>query len=90
MMTREERIASCTVDAVEVWGGEHPGIRLHWSGAPGFGTYTLLFAMDYDYDKDDVYELKVTGESECMDDNEDKGYLKHLLLSLADKVEIVE
>jgi hypothetical protein len=101
-MTKEEKIASCTVDAVGIWDGDKPGLRLYWSGALGFGTYDLVFEKNYeeiDYEKDDVeqqkqtqkeYSLKANGWSECMDNNEDKKFLKQLLLNLADQIEIVE
>jgi hypothetical protein len=58
---------------------KYTGIRIEWSGTIGWGQYDLIF------DKDSV-----EGYSECMDSNEDKGFLKALFEDFITKVNIKE
>ena len=55
------------------------GIDIEWSGREGFGHYTLYHEKDSD---------KWHGDSECMDDNEDKTFLVSLLTQFIKEIEI--
>lgn len=77
---------------------EYAGIKLIWDGNIGFGEYTI-----YSEDKDKqglwvdmpeecqeyVYS-KWNGKSEYMDSNDDKWFIKKLLESLVEQMEIEE
>ena len=68
------------VDDVEVFSNdEYQGIRISWSGSPGFGEYTIYRAKNSD---------KWYGDSECMDDNEDKSFLKKLFENFIEQMVI--
>lgn len=56
-------------------------IILHWSGADGYGQYALIANNEGNI---------IEGYSEYMDNNNDKSFIKELLLSLVDKIKIVE
>ncbi len=74
------------VDKIEVAKNERcpqGSIRLHWHGDIGWGQYDLVI-------KSDDYNLKVIGYSECLDGGGNKDFLKKLLMSLAEQVEVVE
>lgn len=64
------------IDHIGVYDG---WIRIFWSGNIGFGQYDISF------DKDG----NIRAESEYMDDNEDKWFLKMLLDKIVEKVEVV-
>jgi len=63
-------------------------IRLFWSGDNGWGQYDLTVESNNDGLNPD-YKLKISGESEHMDTNTDKKFIKELLMSLVDSIEIV-
>lgn len=75
---------------VEAWDSDkHPNgvIRLYWEGKEGFGQYDLVIESN---PTDEGGELKIVGDSECMDSNEDRKFLASLLDSLLEKVTIEE
>ena len=53
-------------------------IRILWSGNIGWGEYELNFING-----------KIIADSECMDGNDDKWFLKKLLEKIVEKVEVV-
>lgn len=63
-------------------------IRLFWEGSSGFGQYDLVIETGSD-NPDESYKLGIEGDSECMDCNGDKSFIKELLLSLVDSIDIV-
>ena len=52
------------------------GVFIHWSSDKGYGNYYLVKAKDGSF----------VGDSEYMDTNEDKSFLKRLLALWADKI----
>lgn len=79
---------------VEVYKNEvcpNGAIRLFWQGDIGFGQYDLIIKTNDDNDdieNDEDYQLKIFGDSEYVDDNK-KEFLKKLLISLLDSVEVI-
>ena len=66
------------------------GIRIYWDGDKGFGQYDLIVRSYYDEESPpDNYKLKITGDSEYMDTNEDKSFLKSLVESLVNHIEVI-
>lgn len=61
---------------------EYQGFSIIWSGNIGFGEYTIYQNVD------DPNKWKA--ESECMDSQEDKWFLKKLLENFIDQLEITE
>ena len=59
---------------------EYQGIKLLWQGNIGFGEYTIYQSTD------DPNKWKA--DSECMDYQNNKWFLKKILESLIDNVEI--
>jgi hypothetical protein len=59
---------------------EGDGIVLKWGGNIGWGEYTLYYNPNTD---------KWMGDSEYMDKNDDKKFLRKLLDSFIDQVEII-
>lgn len=92
----KENLESCKVTGIHLYpGNEEKGIKpfisLMWSGDIGWGEYGLVLNENYDEDKDNTgYELKILGDSECMDKGDRKDFLKQLLMSLVDKVEVID
>ena len=64
-------------------------IRIFWEGDKGFGQYDLLIETQADEEEDDNYELKIIGDSECMDYADNKEFLKSLFMAMLDKIEVV-
>lgn len=62
------------VDVTEIETGKDY-IIISWSGNIGFGEYTLYKVKD-----------KWFGDSECMDQGEDKDFLRYLLSKVADQI----
>ena len=56
------------------------GFIIQWEGSNCFGNYTVYQNKGGDW----------IGESECMDNNEDKDFLKHLLAELVANITIIE
>ncbi len=54
-------------------------IRIEWNSNQGFGQY------DITYNK---LTSELTGDSECMDNNEDKEFLKKLFSLIIEKIQI--
>lgn len=95
----EEKLKSHIVYNMSIFKHEycpHGGIRLYWEGDCGFGTYDLILDDEPERDEfgcpicNDDYKLDIKGYSECMDSNDDKKFLKQLLMSLADSIDIKE
>lgn len=88
-MTKEE-LESCRIDSLEISTDsrrETVTIDIEWSGDIGFGEYELVI---HGQDKDNPQMPIIDGYSECMDSNENKSFIKQLLLSLVDQMEIKE
>lgn len=77
---------------------KYAGIKLIWSGTIGFGEYEIysrnedkegLWNNMPEEDQEYIY-TKWNGESEYMDSNDDKWFIKLLMNSLIDKMEIRE
>lgn len=64
-----------TVEGLESIEG---GVRLLWSATIGFGTYDIF-----------LQDGKIVADSETMDSNDDKEFLKQLFSSLLDEVTIL-
>ena len=60
---------------------KYVGFVIKWYSDVGFGEYTIYKAVD-----SDVWH----GDSEHMDNNEDKAFLKELLKLFVDKLDIVD
>lgn len=58
---------------------KYKGFVIEWEGTIGFGQYTI-----------DVTGNKIIGESECMDDNSDKGFLRILFEDILAQIDIRE
>lgn len=52
-------------------------MRIEWSSDKGFGEYNLMFSKE-----------GIIGDSEFMDSNNDKEFLKKLFLILIEKIQI--
>lgn len=73
------------IDKVDIEGfdsDEYTGIDISWFGDLGFGHYTIMKNI---YDEQD----HIIGDSEHMDTQDDKSFLKALFNKLLEKVEIV-
>lgn len=65
-------------------------IRLFWEGDKGWGQYDLVVRSHSDEEFAPAdYKLEIIGDSEYMDDNDDKSFLKHLLESLVNQIDVV-
>ena len=62
---------------------KYEGFKLNWDSNIGFGEMT--FFKDK---RDENPHWKV--DTECMSDNEDKEFIKLVLLKFADKIDVVE
>ena len=60
--------------------GVYGAFGIDWSGDIGFGRYTVYIDENGN----------IFGESECLDSNENKSFLKALLEKLVEKIQIVE
>lgn len=64
-----------SVDEVHAFSNEkYNGLKISWSGDIGFGEYTITFNGK-----------NIHADSECMDDNNDKNFLKALLEDLVNQ-----
>lgn len=74
------------VDEVKVFETDHSDnsnpregtIRIIWSADIGFGQYDISFYKDG----------RITGDSELMDNNENKQFIKKLMEVMIDKIDI--
>lgn len=70
------------VDGVEPFKNEKfEGFSLYWSGNIGFGQYVIYRGTG---------ENEWHADSECMDSNDDKWFIKRLLLDFVSQVKIDE
>lgn len=84
-MTPEEKLATVTLDDILIVNNT---ILLQWSGAMGFGEYSLTLSRIY---TENDHVIFLTGDSEGLDLRDDKKlFLRHLLSQLADKVDLSE
>lgn len=80
----DEKKYSIDIDDIDFFNNDkHSGVIISWSGNIGWGEYAIY------RDKDDQ-ELKLYGDSECMDYQDDKSFLQNLMKLLMDKIEIVQ
>ena len=71
------------VDSLEPFKNEEAqGFILNWSGNIGFGQYTIYQNVDD--------PCKWKGDSECMDHPDDKWFIKKLLESFINQLEVTE
>lgn len=70
-----------SIDITPFSNEEYEGVEIKWDSNQGFGTYTL-------------YRVKGSSnwiaDSEHMDSNENKNFLRKLLQKFADEVEVIE
>ena len=57
---------------------KYKGITIEWVGTNGWGEYTIFIADD-----------KISGDSECMDGNDDKRFLKALFDDILAQIDIM-
>jgi hypothetical protein len=77
---KSDKVNKVQVDELVAFNNEKTkGVVIQWSGNNGWGEYTIYF------DKDEI-----CADSECMDNNEDKRFLKALFEDLLNKVRILE
>ena len=68
------------VDGVEPFKNEwFEGFTIYWSGNIGFGQYTIYRSNGSE---------EWCGDSECMDSNDDKWFIKRLLSDFVSQLEI--
>ena len=79
MCKSKNEIFDINVSAIEN-NEETQVILLNWVGSIGFGEYTLYREKDSEVWKAD---------SECMDNNEHKEFLKQILMKFVENVEVV-
>lgn len=66
------------VDAVRPYvNDKHKGVVIEWSGTNGWGEYTISITDD-----------KIIGDSECMDGNDDKRFLRALFEEIVTQIDI--
>lgn len=88
----EESLEPVSLDLLEITdiAGFNGGFIIRWcSPEIGFGEYTIHTKVkrnQFGFAEDDVL---IEGDSECMDSNEDKFFLKALLGKLVEKISIV-
>jgi hypothetical protein len=65
-------------------------LRLFWDGDEGFGQYDLVIEShsEEQFPPTD-YELEITGDSEYVDDDNNKEFLKSLFYSLIEHIKII-
>ena len=83
-MTRRFEVDNINLDAYEIEpfiNEKYTGFVIKWDSDIGFGEYTVYKAVG-----SDVWQA----DSEHMDNNDDKAFLKELLKLFADKLDIVD
>ena len=85
------------VDGIQPYQNDkYAGIKLLWSGNIGFGEYEIYSKnsdrepMYDDCPEDEYMYINWAGQSECMDSQDDKWFIKLLLESLVNKMRIEE
>lgn len=77
-VNRKGKEQEVDVRAVHMYGNETGGsIRIEWDGTNGFGEYTIFVSGD-----------KITADSECMDGNDDKMFLRALFDDIISQIDI--
>ena len=83
-MARRFAVDTINLDAYEFEpfaNEKYTGITIRWDSDIGFGEYTFYKAVDSD---------KWCAESEHMDNNEDKSFIKELMKLFIEKLNITE
>lgn len=89
-MSREERLATVRVTSVSF---VKDAMIIGWSGIMGFGEYTVshvtLATEKKPWGVEEVIEYKLEGDSEHMDSQDSKEFVRHLLAQIADQIQVV-
>lgn len=88
-MSKEERLATVRVTSVSF---VKDAMIIGWSGIMGFGEYTvshIALATEERPWGAEVTEYKLEGDSEHMDCQIDKEFIRHLLAQIADQIQVV-
>ena len=72
-MSRRHNVNDIDLKVTNVWFGERL-MLINWESNIGFGEYCIEWEMDYNSSSQLLF-----ADSECMDSNEDKDFLKLLL-----------
>ena len=80
MDKRPEKIVITGIEFWGEWERNQGGMRISWSSKEGFGELDIM--------KDN--NGKLVTSTECMCNNEDKAFIKEVLESLIDKLEVIE
>jgi hypothetical protein len=76
-MSRKNNVDEINLEVRNIITHSSGGIRIEWNSDLGFGQYDLQ-----------VRDGRLVADSECMDQGEDKEFLRKLLSIIADKAEI--
>lgn len=76
-MSRKNNVDEINLEVRNIITHSSGGIRIEWNSDLGFGQYDLQ-----------IRDGRLVADSECMDQGEDKDFLRKLLSIIADKAEI--
>lgn len=76
-MSRKNNVDEINLEVRNIITHSSGGIRIEWNSDLGFGQYDLQ-----------IRDGRLVADSECMDQGEDKEFLRKLLSIIADKAEI--
>lgn len=77
MSERKNNVDEINLDVRNIITHSAGGIRIEWTSDIGFGQYDIQ-----------IRDGRLVADSECMDKDEDKAFLRKLLNIIADKAEI--
>ena len=83
-MARRFEVDKINLDAYDIEpfvNEKYTGFVIKWDSDIGFGEYTIYKSIDSD---------KWHGDSEHMDNNEDKSFIKELLKLFVEKLDVVD
>ena len=87
-MTEEEKLATVTINNIDFTSC---AMIISWSGAYGFGKYTIYKQPVYITDENgfqSVVDYRLQADSEHMDSGTNKKFLRHLLDEFIDEITI--
>lgn len=85
-MARKHEVDKINLDTYEFEpfvNEKYTGVVIRWDSDIGFGEYTIYKSIDSEEDK-------WYAQSEHMDNNEDKAFIKELMTLFIEKLDIVE
>ena len=89
-MTRAERVATVEITGLSFVEG---AIIFEWSGAMGFGEYVIhnipLETRETPWGTEEVSKYKLEADSEHMDSQDRKEFIRNLLMRMVDQIEVV-